>query len=77
MLKFKTNMGTADRIIRIIVGVGLLVLGPLTEIIQITTTVRIALGAIGLFALISALTSYCLFYDITGANTLGKNQNKH
>lgn len=72
MLKLKSNMGNLDRIIRIIVGITLLILGPLTEILEITIIAKIFMSFVGVFALLSAIFSYCVIYDMANINTLGK-----
>ena len=57
----KTNVGSADRILRIILGMGLLTLvfvGPKTS-----------LGWIGLIPLLTGLMSSCPLYSILGWNS--------
>jgi hypothetical protein len=61
---FKTNVGNTDRILRIILGVGLLSLvfiGP-----------RTPLGWIGLVPLFTGLMRTCPLYSIIGWNSRGK-----
>jgi hypothetical protein len=61
---FKTNVGNTDRILRIILGVGLLSLvfiGPRTPI-----------GWIGLVPLFTGLMRTCPLYSIIGWNSRGK-----
>ncbi len=61
---FKTNVGSTDRILRIILGIGLLSLvfvGP-----------RTPLGWIGLVPLLTGLMSTCPLYSIIGWNSRGK-----
>lgn len=65
-------MGNVDRIIRAIVGAGLIIIGPISNTLHVTLVIQAVLGFIGAFALLSALFSYCIFYDITGSNTLPK-----
>ncbi|MBD3669825.1 MAG: DUF2892 domain-containing protein [Gammaproteobacteria bacterium] len=76
MISFKKNMGTVDRTIRLLVGVILLTIGPATNLIELTPISEILLGVIGGFAVVSALFSYCLFYDLTGANTMSKSSSQ-
>ncbi len=62
----KVNEGTIDRIIRVIVGLGLLslvVIGPKT-----------LLGLIGLIPLITGLVGFCPLYKIIGLNTCPLNK---
>ena len=57
----KINVGQTDKILRILVGVGLLSLafmGPKT-----------AFGYIGLIPLITGLVNYCPLYSVLGMNT--------
>lgn len=61
---FKTNVGSMDRILRIILGVGLLSLvfvGP-----------QIPLGWIGLVPLLTGLMSTCPIYSMFGWSSRGK-----
>lgn len=58
---FKTNVGSTDRILRIMLGIGLLSLvfiGPKTP-----------LGWIGLMPLLTGLMSTCPLYSIIGWNS--------
>ncbi len=60
------NVGTIDRILRIIVGLGLLsltVIGPQTP-----------WGLVGLIPLATALFSYCPAYTLLGINTCPRRQ---
>jgi hypothetical protein len=70
MFKFRCNMSLADRIIRIIIGISLFLIGPLTNLVETDMTSNILLGIVGTIALISGATAYCFLYDITGFNTL-------
>jgi hypothetical protein len=61
---FKTNEGTADRILRIVAGIGLLsltVVGPKTS-----------WGLIGLVLLATGLAGTCPLYSILGLRTCPK-----
>ena len=61
---FKTNVGSTDRILRIMLGIGLLSLvfiGPKTP-----------LGWIGLVPLLTGLMSTCPLYSIIGWNSRNK-----
>jgi hypothetical protein len=69
MIKFRRNMGNLDRTIRIIVGVTLLIIGPVTNIFELTTILVIALGVIGTFAILSAIFAYCVLYEFTDIDT--------
>lgn len=73
MLKFRRNMSLADRIVRIFVGVTLLLIGPLTNIVETDTISNTLLGIVGTIAIISAVTAYCFLYDISGFNTWRSN----
>jgi hypothetical protein len=61
---FKTNVGSMDRILRVILGIGLLSLvfvGPQTP-----------LGWIGLVPLLTGLMSTCPIYSVFGWSSRGK-----
>lgn len=72
MIKFSRNMSILDRSVRIIVGSCLLVIGPLTNVIDTDMISNIILGVLGSTAVISGLCAYCFLYDITGFNTCKK-----
>lgn len=57
----KQNIGTNDRIIRLIIGVVLISLA----IVSKSTFMALA----GLFSLYEAVTSWCVFYQLLGRNT--------
>lgn len=57
----KKNIGSIDRILRVVVGIGLLsltVIGPKT-----------LWGLVGIIPLVTATFSFCPFYPILGINT--------
>ncbi len=65
---FKTNEGTADRILRIVAGVVLLsltVVGPKTS-----------WGLLGLIPLLTGLVGSCPVYSLFGLNTCGSKSTK-
>ncbi|MFN2234863.1 MAG: DUF2892 domain-containing protein [Anaerolineales bacterium] len=63
-------MSLADRSIRIMVGITLFLIGPLTNLVETDTISNILLSIVGTIALISGASAYCFLYDITGLNTL-------
>lgn len=72
MLKFARNMNIIDRSIRISVGIGLFLIGPLTNLIETDLTSDIILGFLGFTAILSGTYAYCFLYDIAGFNTDSK-----
>ncbi|PKM42190.1 MAG: DUF2892 domain-containing protein [Gammaproteobacteria bacterium HGW-Gammaproteobacteria-1] len=60
----KQNVGTADKIVRIILGVALIGWG---------VVAGNWLGAIGIVPLATALMGFCPLYPLVGMNTCGKN----
>ena len=69
MIKFSRNMSLTDRSIRIIIGTSLLLVGPLTNVIDTDTISNIILGILGATAVLSGVFAYCFLYDVTGFNT--------
>ncbi len=59
----KPNIGTIDRILRIVTGLGLIAWGLIT---------RNWLGALGLLPLVTGLIRFCPAYCPLGINTTGK-----
>lgn len=69
-IKFRRNMGKADRALRTVVGLTLLFLGPVTEFVTTDELSGMLMGMVGSLALISAFFSYCILYDVTGFDTM-------
>jgi Protein of unknown function (DUF2892) len=69
---FKQNESTADRIVRVVVGLILLWAGlwPLGGL-QVTI-LGIVVALVGLVLVITAITGFCLIYSIFGISTLKK-----
>lgn len=58
---FKVNEGNTDRILRIIVGIALIVLGLATS--------QLLLAVVGLVPLLTGLSGFCLIYRLLGIST--------
>ncbi|MCL4306437.1 DUF2892 domain-containing protein [bacterium] len=54
------NVGSADKLVRIVIGVGLLIWGIVT---------KNWLGAIGFIPLVTALMNWCPLYSLCGGST--------
>lgn len=67
---FKPNEGLLDRLLRALLGVALLLIGlwPLRGLAA--GAGGLALAAIGLVLLITAITGFCLIYRLLGFTTL-------
>ncbi|MCX7820574.1 MAG: DUF2892 domain-containing protein [Brevinematales bacterium] len=61
---FKTNEGVIDRIIRAILGIGLIV-----GALFLQGILKIVLIIIGIILLITAITGFCGLYVLFGINT--------
>ena len=70
LIKFKHNMNSLDRTLRAVVGLSLLILGPLTEFLTPDILSIVLMGIAGTIAFTSSLFSYCILYDMTGINTI-------
>ena len=73
MVSFQRNMSTLDRFARATIGTTLIFLGPVAELVTTDQISTFIMGAVGAIALISALFSYCILYEMTGFCTLKKN----
>jgi uncharacterized membrane protein HdeD (DUF308 family) len=62
----KPNEGTTDRLIRLIVGVVLIIIGWL---VLGNNTLGIILDVVGVILLITGITGFCTVYKILGINT--------
>lgn len=69
-INFNRNMNTLDRGLRAVIGLSLLILGPVTEFITTDELSGALMGIVGSLALVSAFFSYCILYDVTGFNTI-------
>ena len=69
---FERNEGTADRIVRAVIGLILLWVGlwPLAGLQAAVLGIIVAL--IGLVLVITAITGFCLIYRIIGVSTVKK-----
>ena len=74
MFKIKRNMGTSDRIMRILVGSTLLIIGPFSDLVKTDTFSNVILSSMAAVAITSAVFSYCALYDATGFDTSGKKE---
>ncbi len=61
---FKQNEGSVDRIIRAILGIGLIIGG-----FFLSGVLKIILIIIGIVLLITAITGFCGLYALLGINT--------
>jgi hypothetical protein len=66
----KKNVGTADKVIRVILAILIAVLY-FTD--QISGTVAIVLGIISIMLLLTSLVSFCPFYAAVKLSTIKKN----
>jgi hypothetical protein len=64
------NEGTADRVIRILLGIILLYLA--TAVLR--GTLALIFGIIAVILLITGVTGFCLLYKLLGMNTLKKTE---
>ena len=60
------NVGTGDRVVRIVIAA---VLGLLIYLGQLTGTAATITGVVAVLLLLSALLSRCLIYKLTGIDT--------
>lgn len=64
----KANVGTIDRLFRIVVGVGLIAAGFLAGLAAPWNYVAMGVGAV---LALTAIISFCPLYAVIGANTCG------
>ena len=70
MFNFNRNMNILDRCVRVLIGVSLLLIGPITNIVETDMMSNIILGILGTTATLSGTFAYCILYEVTGFNTL-------
>lgn len=70
----KKNMGSTDKLIRVLIAV---VIAVLYYLEMISGNLAIVLLAFSLIFLLTSLVSFCPIYTIFGINTCKTNQNKN
>lgn len=63
------NVGSADRIARIILGAILIILPLLGVIATVSSTLGLVLMAVGVVLVVTGFVSFCPLYRIIGAST--------
>jgi len=63
----KRNEGSTDRIIRVILGIVLIIIGWL---VLGNSTLGVILDIIGVILLITAITGFCAIYRLLGVSTI-------
>ncbi|MEY2664751.1 MAG: hypothetical protein RIT04_559 [Candidatus Parcubacteria bacterium] len=61
----KKNIGTFDRVVRIIIGIACIV----GSYFVATLLIKVVLIALGVFSIYEALVGWCAFYALIGRNT--------
>jgi len=64
--QMKANMGTADKIIRVLIAV---IIGVLIYTNVLSGTLAIVLGVLGIVFLLTSLVSFCPLYTLVGIKT--------
>lgn len=65
----KRNMGLADQVFRILMGLGLIYIGPLSDVLTNDDMSAILLSIVAVMIIISSLIGWCPFYHLAGFNT--------
>jgi len=73
-MKFHRNMGLYDQIFRTIMGLGLIYLGPLSDVLTSDTLSESLLAGVGIMIIISSLIGWCPLYHIAGFNSHRRKQ---
>jgi len=69
----QANVGSADRIIRIILGVLLIAAPYFTDFAMWSNTaIRLGIPIVGVVLLLTAFVRFCPLYRIIGVNTAGR-----
>ena len=63
------NMGPVDQLLRILMGLFCLYLGPFSDWLTSDYVSGLLLAFVGLLVIISSLTGFCPFYHAAGINT--------
>lgn len=68
----KRNMGTIDRIIRIVTGLVMVYLGFIDQSIIGSQTINIIVGIFGIFSILFAYLAFCPIYNLGNISTNNK-----
>jgi len=70
----ETNVGTPDRLVRLVLGavIGLVGLAALGGLLELTSVIGVAAVVVGLVLVGTALTRTCLVYSLLGVDTCGR-----
>ncbi len=66
------NVGSADRLIRIVIGAALILLPLLGAIASASSTLGLVMMVIGAVLIVTGFVSFCPIYRIIGASTRPK-----
>lgn len=69
-LKFKSNLGMIDRILRGGIGIGVMYVGFFTNSLITDKVAALVFGCMGFMSLIVAIVGYCPGYALIGFSTL-------
>jgi hypothetical protein len=65
-MKLKRNMGPADQVFRASMGIGLIYLGPVSQLLTADFMSGMLLALVGALTVISAASGYCPLYHMAG-----------
>lgn len=76
-MRFKRNLHTLDRIVRLVLGLGCIYIGFIDRSIIGNTLAAFLVGLFGVINLFAAFFSYCPIYGLTGISTYRSKERKH
>ncbi|MEJ2360411.1 MAG: DUF2892 domain-containing protein [Gammaproteobacteria bacterium] len=76
-MRFKRNLHTLDRIVRLVLGLGCIYIGFIDRSIIGNALAAFLVGLFGVINLFAAFFSYCPIYGLTGISTCRSKERKH
>ena len=68
-MNVKRNMGLYDQIFRTLMGLGLIYIGPFSDVLTSDTLSSVLLTVVGVMIIISSFIGWCPVYHMAGFNT--------
>ena len=65
----KRNMGFSDQVFRILMGLGLIYIGPVSDVLTSDVMSATLLSVVAVMIIVSSLIGWCPFYHLAGFNT--------
>ena len=76
-MDLQRNMGLADQIFRVLMGIVLVYIGPVSGILTDDTLSSVLLSSVAIIIIISSLIGWCPFYHMAGFNSYNQKKDQN